>query len=116
MPVGKYVTVSFTVTVNSLPSNGKLYNTGNVNYSYYIDPNQDPIIKNEMSNTTTININDAIVSCTKSVDKDLSTIGSILNFSVSIYNSGNIPAKFVHFTRLIILKYQIQSWICNYKW
>ena len=101
MPVGKYVTVSFTVTVNSLPSDGKLYNTGNVNYSYYIDPTQNPIVKNELSNKTTVNINDAIVSTTKSVDKDLAKIGSVLNFSVSIYNAGNIPAKFVNFIDLL---------------
>lgn len=101
LAVGKYVTVSFIVTANSLPADGKLYNTGNVNYSYYVNPTQAPVVKNIISNKTTVNINDAIVSATKSVDKTLAKIGSVLNFTVSIYNAGNVPAKFMEFTDLL---------------
>ncbi|URZ17985.1 DUF7507 domain-containing protein [Clostridium felsineum] len=98
LPVGSFATISFTVTVNSLPGDGKLYNTGNVNYSYFVDPSKAALTKNITSNKTTVNINNAIVSSNKTVDKSIAKIGDTLNYSVTITNAGNVPAKFVQFT------------------
>ena len=101
LAVGNSVTISFTVTVNALPSDYKIYNTGTVTYSYYVDPAQPVIVKNKTSNKTTVIINNAIVTATKSVDKTLAKIGNILNFSIDIVNTGSVPAKFVNFTDLL---------------
>ncbi|SFA96785.1 DUF7507 domain-containing protein [Clostridium frigidicarnis] len=99
--IGAFATVSFTVTVNSIPASGKLYNSGSVSYSYYVDPNGLPIVKNATSNTTTVNVNDTIVSATKAVDKDIAKIGDTLNFTVTLKNDGNVPAQRVYFIDLL---------------
>lgn len=99
--MGQYVTVYFKITVDTLPPQGILYNTGNVNYSYYVDPSGLPIVKNVPSNETTVIINDAIITATKTVDKTIAKLGDILNFSIDIYNAGTVAAKFVTFTDLL---------------
>jgi uncharacterized repeat protein (TIGR01451 family) len=101
LEIGQYTKITFTATVNSLPQDGKLYNTGNVNYSYYVDPTMPLISKNKLSNKTTVNINDALVSATKSVDKTIAKLGNILNFTINIYNAGTVAAQFVEFTDLL---------------
>lgn len=101
LDIGEYASITFSVTVNSLPSDGKLYNTGNVSYSYYVDPASQPINTKVTSNQTIVNINDAIVSATKSVDKASAKLQDTLKFSVSIYNGGNVSAQNVNFKDLL---------------
>jgi len=100
--VGKYTTITFIVTVNSLPGDGKLYNTGNVNYSYYVDPASTIVTKNVVSNQTTVAINQAIVSASKLVDKSIAKVGDSLKFTINISNKGNVPAQFITFTDLLV--------------
>ncbi|MEG0671712.1 hypothetical protein [Clostridium sp.] len=102
MAVGKFTTLTFAVTVNSLPTDGKLYNTGTISYSYKVDPAQNPIYKNQTSNQTTIYINNALITATKSVDKATAKIGDTLNFSISLYNAGTAPAQFINFTDALV--------------
>jgi uncharacterized repeat protein (TIGR01451 family) len=101
LSIGKYTTIAFTVIVNSLPTDGKLYNTGNINYSYFVDPAKPVINKNVISNKTTVTINDAIISANKTVDKSIAKVGNSVTYTVSIYNSGNASGEFVKFTDLL---------------
>ncbi|SHJ40708.1 conserved repeat domain-containing protein [Clostridium cavendishii DSM 21758] len=101
IPIGSYVTVKFSVTVNSVPTSGKLYNTGNVNFSYYVNPNGTPVSKKVTSNQTTVNVNAAIISANKSVNKSIAKIGDTLTFTVILNNAGNIAAQRVYFEDIL---------------
>ena len=95
--IGQFTTIVFTVTVNSVPTSGKLLNTGSVMFSYYVDPLGPVTTKTITSNQTTVTVNDTIVSATKAVDKANAKIGDILSYSFSIKNEGNTPAVSILF-------------------
>ncbi|RDY28493.1 DUF11 domain-containing protein [Romboutsia weinsteinii] len=99
--IGQQTTVSFTVTVNSLPSENKLLNKADVDYSYYVDPNGSLTSKTTSSNTTTVFVYDTIMSANKMVDKATAKIGEILNFTIEIKNEGNVNANSVHFEDML---------------
>lgn len=101
IPAGSYATIKFSVTVNSVPASGKLYNTGNVNFSYYVDPNGNIVSKQVTSNQTTVDVNNAIVSANKAVDKSIAKIGDTLTFTVTLNNAGNVAAQRVYFEDIL---------------
>ena len=101
LAVGEHVTVSFQVTANSIPTNNELLNTGNVNYSYYVDPNGTPTTKTKTSNTTTVYVYDTIVSANKTVNKSIAKLGDTLDFTMSIKNEGNVSAQHVVFQDIL---------------
>lgn len=91
--IGEQATVSFTVTANSIPANNQLLNSADINYSYYVDPQGQPVNSSKTSNTTTVYVYDTIVSANKSVDKTSAKLGDTLNFTININNEGNVPAQ-----------------------
>ena len=101
IPEGHYTTITFAVTVNTIPASGKLYNIGSVTYSYNIDPEGPITTKTETSNQTTVNVNDTIVSATKSVDKAIAKIGDELTYSFIITNGGTTSALSLLFEDLL---------------
>jgi uncharacterized repeat protein (TIGR01451 family) len=101
IPVGQQATVSFTVTANSIPQNNILLNKADVTYSYYVDPNGNPITNTKASNTTTVYVYDTIVSANKTVDKAIAKLGDTLNFTVTIKNEGNVPAQHIFFQDIL---------------
>lgn len=101
IPIGQQTIVSFQVTANTLPTDNKLLNKADVTYSYYVDPNGNPITKTKTSNTTTVYVYDTIVSANKSVDKTLAKIGDTLNFTITIKNEGNTSVQHVFFEDIL---------------
>lgn len=97
LAIGSNINLSFKVTVNSIPGNGKITNTGSLSYAYYVDPNGSLKTNTVASNTTTVNVREAILSATKDVDKDTAKIGDVLNFTVTLKNHGNVDAKGISF-------------------
>ncbi len=95
------VTVKFAITVKTLPSDYILYNTGSVSYSYYIDPNGNPVSSLATSNTVATTINKGSLSVTKEVDKAYATIGDKISYTVSIINTGNVNASAINFRDVI---------------
>ncbi|GFZ30003.1 hypothetical protein CSC2_05290 [Clostridium zeae] len=101
IPVGQQTTVSFTVTANEIPQNNILLNKADVTYSYYVDPNGNPITNTKSSNTTTVYVYNTIVSANKLVDKAIAKLGDTLNFTIAIKNEGNVPAQHVFFQDIL---------------
>ena len=95
--IGKLATIDFEVVVNSLPTNGQILNKATVQYDYYIDPVGAIVTNSKTSNETVVNINNAIVSANKSVDKENAQIDGLLTYTVTIQNKGNAIAEDVYF-------------------
>lgn len=101
IPVGQQTTIRFTVTTNTLPPDNRLFNTGNLTYSYYVDPDGGPTTKTESSNTTTVYVYDTIMSATKTVDKTLAKLTDTLNFTITVKNEGNTLAQNIFFQDIL---------------
>lgn len=101
MVVGQVVTVQFKVTVDSLPTPNTIKNNATTSYSYYIDPNDEPVTETKTSNTVTTVINTYLATLTKSVDKYYATVGDILNYEVIAANNGTVPLTNVSFKDII---------------
>ena len=86
-------TISFQVIVNSIPSPNPIPNQSNTAYQYVIDPNLPPASANALSNVITIQINNATIVATKSVNTPTAAIGDIVTYTIAVTNTGNIPAS-----------------------
>lgn len=90
---GNVVTVDYQVLVNTIPKLNPIMNKAYVKYDYIIDPaNPNRIVKSLTSNTTNINIGQAVLVASKTVDKKGATLGDNINYKVVIKNLGNISA------------------------
>lgn len=98
---GQFSTLSFKVTVDTIPPSNTVENSGMVSYQYIIDPNLPPISKITMSNLVTIPVGDATVFITKNVDKKFVQINDTLTYSLSINNTGNLEALNLLITDII---------------
>ncbi|WP_220775682.1 DUF11 domain-containing protein, partial [Bacillus sp. BML-BC060] len=70
-------------------------------YRYIVDPDQSPITTSNQSNTTTTQINSAILTAQKNSNVSTVDIGQDIIYSVTITNSGNVNATNVIFTDVI---------------
>ena len=98
---GQVVTVSFQVTINSLPSPNTIENNAIAAFSYYIDPTQQPITKTTTSNTVTTVINTYTATLTKNVDKAYAIVGDVLNYEVTATNNGTVALTNVNLKDII---------------
>lgn len=98
---GSSVTVKFDVTVESVPNNGYVTNTSNINYSYKIDPNGSSIVSNTTSNSVTTYIRLGNLTVTKAADRTVVRLNNIITYSFVIYNTGNTILKNLMFTDMI---------------
>ena len=98
---GQDVTVEFKVVVNSLPTPNTVKNNATTSFSYYVDPNGQPITKTTTSNTVTTVINTYKATLTKAVDKEYAKIGDVLNYTVTAVNTGTITLTNVNFKDII---------------
>ena len=90
---GKSKTIVFKVTVDSLPENGYVQNTSNLNYKYQINPSGEPIIANATSNTVTTYINLGTLTATKTPDRTIAKTGNIVTYNFVVTNTGNTTLK-----------------------
>ncbi|HDR8318243.1 TPA: DUF11 domain-containing protein, partial [Bacillus cereus] len=98
---GTAAIVTFQATVTTLPINNPISNSALTTYRYIVDSDQSPITTSNQSNTTTTQINSAILTAQKSTNVFTVDIGQDIVYSVTIINSGNVSATNVIFTDLI---------------
>ncbi|MEK4706509.1 DUF7507 domain-containing protein [Bacillus sp. FSL R10-2780] len=98
---GNAAIVTFQATVTTLPALNPITNSASSTYHYVVDPNQPPTITSNQSNTTTSQINTAILTAQKSTNVSTVDIGQDIVYTVTITNSGNVSATNVIFTDLI---------------
>ncbi|WP_252234457.1 hypothetical protein [Clostridium sp. ZS1] len=95
------LTVTFDVTVDSVPDDGYVTNVSNLNYQYKIDPNKPNIIASVTSNTVTTYINLGNLNVTKSADRTIVRLTNIITYDFVISNSGNTVLKNLFFKDIV---------------
>ncbi|TCJ83740.1 UNVERIFIED_ORG: putative repeat protein (TIGR01451 family) [Bacillus cereus] len=101
IPGGNTAIVTFQATVATLPTLDPISNAASTTYHYVVDPSQPPITTSNQSNTTTTQINSAILTAQKNSNLATVDIGQDIVYTVTITNSGNVSATNVIFTDLI---------------
>lgn len=94
LPANSYTTLSFQVTVNSIPANNKIINQGLITYNYTVDP-LIPTTKNGglLSNfVETTGVSADLSGIRKRVNKTYATTKDILIYTITVPNSGNTTA------------------------
>ncbi|EPY7705980.1 cell surface protein, partial [Bacillus paranthracis] len=98
---GNTAIVTFQATVTTLPTLNPISNSASITYHYVVDSSQPSITTSNQSNTTTTQINSAILTAQKNSNVSTVDIGQDIVYSVTITNSGNVSATNVIFTDLI---------------
>ncbi|HGH7188872.1 TPA: cell surface protein, partial [Bacillus cereus] len=101
IPVGGTTTISFQAIVGSIPATNPTLNQSSTTYSIIVDPTQPPVTETATSNPTLVQINEAIIQATKSVDRlfsDVAPGNSFLTYTVLLENIGNTTATNIIFT------------------
>ncbi|MGH0423863.1 cell surface protein [Bacillus pretiosus] len=101
IPVGGTTTISFQAIVGSIPATNPTLNQSSTTYSIIVDPTQPPVTETATSNPTLVQINEAIIQATKSVDRlfsDIAPGNSFLTYTVLLENIGNATATNITFT------------------
>jgi uncharacterized repeat protein (TIGR01451 family) len=85
IPAGGSVTVTFNVTVTSVPNGGSIANRASANFT------SGAFSGISFSNTLTIPVNQPSVTGVKSSSVTSATVGDTINFTVVATNTGNYP-------------------------
>lgn len=97
IPAGGFVTVTFKVTIDSIPVPNPLTNVAIIDADFPVDPN-DPVSKTFNSNPVDTKVEIAELDTVKSVDKAFAEVGDTLTYTVIIKNTGSVVANNVIFT------------------
>ncbi|MDA1568404.1 DUF11 domain-containing protein, partial [Bacillus cereus] len=95
------LTVSYQVTVNSLPTQNPTLNSSSTQYSFILNPGDPPTIETSVSNTVSTQINLANVVIVKEVDLTIADVGQPITYTISLANLGNTTANNVIVTDII---------------
>lgn len=101
---GSSATVTFDVTVDSVPLNGYVVNTSIIDYQYKIDPNEAYISGSAASNAVTTHINLGSVNITKNPDRTVVRLTNVITYDFVVANTGNTLLKDVFFKDILQLE------------
>ena len=90
LSAGQLVTVTFKVTINTIPSINPIPNDTTIIYSSTLVAGK----QSDVSNIATTQVNYSSLSgLTKSVDKNFTTVGDTLTYTVTLANNGNTDVE-----------------------
>ena len=95
-------TVSFKVKVDSIPSNNSVSNYATVIFDYVIDPTLKNLgLGSTKTNILLTTVSASTLSVVETVDKEYSTLGDILTYTLVITNTGNIATQNILFVNTL---------------
>ncbi|MGL5150818.1 MAG: beta strand repeat-containing protein [Clostridium sp.] len=101
IPAFSTSTISFVVTITTIPTVNPIENTSNTTYSYIVTPGSTPYTGSNSSNISQITISQAIVDSTngflKTASPSYGTIGTTITYTLALINTGNVSANNVIF-------------------
>ena len=100
IPAGGISTVSFKVTVNTIPTPNRITNTATTTFTFQVDPSVTTATSGTANSnivTTTIT-KTAIISPTKSANVPGAFIGDTITYTIVLKNTGAITANNIFFT------------------
>ncbi|EEM70639.1 hypothetical protein bthur0009_33920 [Bacillus thuringiensis serovar andalousiensis BGSC 4AW1] len=86
------VVVTFQVRVVSIPPNGIIVNEATITYTFQPNPGEPPVTVTTPTPPTTTNVNTATTNPTKSADKVFALLGDTITYTISLQNTGTVPA------------------------
>ena len=86
------ITVTYQVTVTSLPPDGTIRNQASFTYQYQPNPSEPPVTTTTTTPNVNIPINNPNPTTTKSVDRQIADLGDTITFTVTFQNRGTVPA------------------------
>ena len=89
---GETITVTYQVTVTSLPPDGTIRNQASFTYQYQPNPSEPPVTTTTTTPNVNIPINNPNPTTTKSVDRQIADLGDTITFTVTFQNRGTVPA------------------------
>ncbi|MGL6105485.1 DUF7507 domain-containing protein, partial [Romboutsia sp.] len=95
------VTVTFEVSIDSVPPSGYVTNASIINFQYKIDPNQIYILASVTSNTVTTYINLGNMKVTKVTNRTIVRLTNIITYSFILVNTGNTVLKNLFFKDIV---------------
>ncbi len=101
IPTNGSLTVSYQVTVTSLPTQNPTINSSSTQYSFILNPGDPPTIETSLSNTVSTQINVANVVIVKQVDLTIADVGQPITYTIALANPGNTPANNVVVTDIL---------------
>ena len=91
--VGETITVTYQVTVTSLPPDGTIRNQASFTYQYQPNPSEPPVTTTTTTPNVNIPINNPNPTTTKSVDRQIADLGDTITFTVTFQNRGTVPLQ-----------------------
>ncbi len=95
------VTVTFQALVQSIPIVNPISNTARIDYTFIADPAAPIVSRTITSNPVFTQISDANILSLKAVNAQQATTGDILTYTITLENTGNIPATNLIFSDTI---------------
>ena len=83
IPANGSLTVSYQVTVTSLPTQNPTINSSSTQYSFILNPGDPPTIETSLSNTVSTQINVANVVIVKQVDLTIADVGQPITYTIA---------------------------------
>ena len=87
------ITVQFQARVTSVPPGGIIRNQATVTFTYEPVPGEPPITITDPTPINTTNVNTAILNPQKTATPETVTLGDIITYTISLQNTGTIPAN-----------------------
>ncbi|MGL6104787.1 DUF7507 domain-containing protein, partial [Romboutsia sp.] len=104
---GATSTVTFKVTVNTVPVGGDIPNDSTINFNYVVVPTAPPVPGSGNSNTATLPVHQATIDYTngggfvKSGSPSYAKVGDVITYTIGMKNTGNTTANNIIFTDTI---------------
>ncbi|MGL4849983.1 MAG: hypothetical protein ACRC28_13865, partial [Clostridium sp.] len=85
--------ITFKVKVVKIPMDGMIDNKACINYSYIVDPNEQPIVEDACTEYVQTSVKSGDLTCTKESNVAYGTLGTEVTYKITLENIGNTQSE-----------------------